>query len=63
MPAGKSISNVNITVTWTVRLVRRGYDDNAFNVEVVSYSAVCTLDRHGGWMGAHLWSGLYRGGG
>jgi hypothetical protein len=28
----------------SVRLIRRVYDDNVFNVEVVSYSAVCTLD-------------------
>ena len=40
----------------SIRLVRREYDDDAFNVEVVSYSAVCTLDRHGGWMGAHLYT-------
>ena len=31
-----------------IPLIRREYDDDVFNVEVVSYFAVCTLDRHEG---------------
>jgi hypothetical protein len=29
-----------------VRLIRREYDNDIFNVEIVSYFVVCTLDHH-----------------
>ena len=29
-----------------IRLIRREYDDDVFNVEIVSYFVVCTLNRY-----------------